>query len=320
LLTSRRIIVCLTTALALAIAAPAAALGAAKPAVTTGGVAKLTPSTVSLLGKVNPSSAATTYLFQYGTTKLYGAQTAPVAAGGGASAINVVADVVGLAPATTYHYRVVAQNRLGTTRGADRSFKTKPQPLGLSLAATPNPVVLGKPVVLAGVLSGTGNASRQVVLQSNPFPYTQGFVNTTNIQLTNATGAFSFPLLSVPLNTQYRVLIPTKPEIVSPIVTLGVAVKVGTSTSSTRVRSGGRVHFSGTIRPAREGARVSIQKRIGSGWVPVAHTLTRRAGSTFSRYGKSIRVVRAGRYRVYVSNLDGNFVSSAGRTVSIGTR
>ncbi len=86
------------------------------------------------------------------------------------------------------------------------------------------------------MLSGTGNAGRQVVLQSNPFPYTQGFANTTNVQLTNPTGAFSFPLLSVPLNTQYRVLIPTKPEIVSPIVTLGVAVKVATSTSATRVQ------------------------------------------------------------------------------------
>jgi len=319
-LTSRRIIVCLSTALALAIAAPAVALGAAKPAVTTGGVAKLTPSTVSLLGKVNPSSADTAYFFQYGTTKLYGAQTAPVAAGGGATTLNVVADVGALAPATTYHYRLVAQNRLGITRGADRTFKTRNQPLGLSLAATPNPVVLGKPVVLAGVLSGTGNASRQVVLQSNPFPYTQGFANTTNVQLTNATGGFSFPLLSVPLNTQYRVLIPTKPEIVSPIVTLGVAVKVATSTSSTRVSRGRRVHFSGTIRPAREGARVSIQKRIGSSWVPVVRTLTRRAGSTFSRYSKSVRVLRGGRYRVYVSNLDGNFVSSAGRTVTIRTR
>ena len=51
--------------------------------------------------------------------------------------------------------------------------------------------------MLAGTLSGTGNASRQVVLQSNPFPYIQGFVATTNVQLTNAQGAFSFPLLSV---------------------------------------------------------------------------------------------------------------------------
>ncbi|HEY1540357.1 MAG TPA: hypothetical protein VGF63_13220, partial [Solirubrobacteraceae bacterium] len=223
--TTRRAKLWITAAFALSLAVPATALGAgAKPAVTTGSVAQVTPSTASLLGKVDPSGDATTYLFQYGTTSLYGATTAPVAAGAGTKAVSVIGTVVALAPATTYHYRLVAANGHGQVRGADRTFKTKAQPLGLTLAATPNPVGLGKPTVLAGTLSGTGNAGRQVVLQSNPFPYTQGFQTTSNVQLTSPTGVFEFPLLSVPTNTQYRVLIPTKPEIVSPIVTLGVAV------------------------------------------------------------------------------------------------
>ena len=191
--TSRRVKVLIAMVLALSLAAPTIALGAAtKPAATTGGVAKLTPSTVSLLGKVNPSGAATTYFFQYGPTALYGAATTPVAAGAGTATLNVVADVGGLAPATTYHYRLVARNARGMTLGARRTFKTRNQPLGLTLAATPNPVPFGKPTVLSGVLSGTGNAGRQVVLQANPFPYTQGFANTANPQVIGATGAFAF--------------------------------------------------------------------------------------------------------------------------------
>jgi hypothetical protein len=319
----RRISTTIAAVLALSLAVPALAQAAStKPTVTTGGVAKLTPSTVSLLAKVDPNGAATTYLFQYGTSTLYGAMTAPLPAGGGAKVVNVVADVAALAPATTYHYRVVATNSHGTVKGADRTFKTKPQPLGLSLAATPNPVGVGKPTVLAGTLSGTGNAGRQVVLQSNPFPYTQGFQPTSNIQLTGAQGEFAFPLLSVALNTQYRVLIPTKPEIVSPIVTVGVAVKVGTSVSATRVRKGSRVRFSGTIRPAREGARVAFQRLSSTGrsWVTVAGTITHRASTSFSRYSKHVRITRGGSYRVYVENLDGNLVSSSGRTVKIHTR
>jgi hypothetical protein len=304
--------------LALAVAVPAYA-ASTKPTVTTGGIAKLTPSTVSLLGKVTPNGAATTYLFQYGPTELYGAATAPVAVGAGTSAVNVVADVAGLAPATTYHYRLVASNRNGITRGADRTFKTRAQPLGLTLAATPNPVPLGKPTVLGGMLTGTNNANRQVVLQSNPFPYTQGFIATTNVQLTDAQGAFSFPLLSVLLNTQYRVLIPTKPEVVSPIVTVGVAVKISTLVSATRVRRNRRVRFFGTVRPARAGTRIAVQKLRGSRWVTVGGTTTRGSGQT-TRYAKRIRVRSGGRYRVFASSADGNFVSSSGRVVRIRTR
>jgi hypothetical protein len=315
--TSRRIQTLATVAFALTLALPAVAVGAGKAAVSTGGVAKLTQSSVSLLGKVNPSGASTTYFFQYGTTVLYGAQTAPAAAGGGTKAINVVADVGGLAPATRYHYRLVAQNRFGITRGGDRTFKTKPQPLGLTLAAIPNPVPVGKPTVLAGILTGTGNASRQVVLQSNPFPYVQGFVNTTNIQLTGPQGQFAFTLLAVPLNTQYRVLIPTKPEIASPIVSVGVAVKVGTSVTDTRVRRGQRVRFTGTIKPGKGGERIAIQKLKPKGWVTVAGATAHRSSSTSSRYTKRIRVTRGGSYRVFVASLDGSYVNSTGRTVRI---
>jgi hypothetical protein len=298
-------------------ALPAVALGASKATVSTGGVAKLTPSTVSLLGKVNPNGAATTYFFQYGPTVLYGAQTAPAGAGAGTKAVNVVADVAALAPATKYHYRLVASNSFGITRGADRTFKTKPQPLGLTLGATPSPVPFGMPAVLAGSLTGTGNAGRQVVLQSNPFPYTAGFANTTNVQLTGPAGQFAFTLISVPLNTQYRVLIPTKPDVASPIVSLGVSVKVGTSVTDTHVRRGQRVRFSGTIKPGKGGERLAIQKLKPSGWVTLAGTTSHRSSSTSSRYTKRVRISRGGSYRVFVASLDGSYVSSTGRIVKI---
>lgn len=319
--TSRRMKAWIAIGLALSLSIPAVALGAAtKPTVTTGGVAKVTPSTASLLGKVNPNGAAATYLFQYGPTTLYGGLTAVTAAGRGTSVVNVVADVAGLAPATTYHYRLVATNSKGTTRGADRTFKTKPQPLGLTLTGTPNPVPVGKPTVLGGMLTGTGNASRQVVLQSNPFPYTQGFVNTTNVQLTGTQGEFAFPLLSVALNTQFRVLIPTKPDIVSPIVFVGVAPKVSTSVTATRVRRGQRVRFSGLIRPGRGGARYALQKLKGTRWVTVAGGTTQRASSTAARYTKRIRVISGGSYRVFSESSDGRFSSTSGRTVRIRLR
>ncbi len=310
------------TVLALSLALPALAQGAATtPGVTTGGIANATPATVTLLGKVDPNGAATTFVFRYGTTTLYGGETAAVSAGGGTAPINVIANLAGLAPATTYHYRLIAHNRSGTTNGADRTFKTPRQPLGLTLAAIPNPVPFGAGTTLIGNLSGTGNGGRQVVLQQNPFPYTAGFLNVGNPQLTAADGNFAFPLLTVPVNTQYRVVIPTRPEIASPLVGVSVAVRVSTSVSATRVRTGRLVRFFGTVRPARVGAQIAVQKlNSKKNWVTVAGTITHRLSATSARYSKRVRIRRGGTYRVFVSIVDGNYVSSAGRSVKITRR
>src|SRR3954454_15051684 len=99
----------LMTVLVLSRAVPGLALGASsKPTVSTGAVANVTPQSVTLLGKIRPNAAATTYLFQYGPTTLYGSATPIAAAGNGTSAVNITADVSGLAPSTTYHYRLIA--------------------------------------------------------------------------------------------------------------------------------------------------------------------------------------------------------------------
>ena len=310
----------LAAGMALALIAPAGALAAAKPGVTTGAAASVGQQTVTLTGSVDPNERATNYFFQYGTTTAYGALTPQTAAGAGNAAKAVAAAVNALAPATTYHYRLVARNALGTTRGADRTFRTRRQPLGVSLAATPNPVPFGAPTVLGGTLSGTGNANRQVVLQGNPFPYTQGFANVTNAQVTNAQGGFAFPLLSVPLNTQYRVVMPQNTAIVSPIVSVGVGVLVSTSISTSKLRRGSRVRFSGTIRPARDGAQIAFQKLSRGRWVTIGGTITRHGGKSFSRYSRRVKINRGGTFRVFAGIADGNYVSATGRERRISTR
>jgi hypothetical protein len=296
---------------------PATAAAAERPVVSTGGPSNVGQSTVVLSGSVNPRLAATTYFFQYGTTRLYGSNTVAASAGAGRRAVRVSAAVGGLAPATTYHFRLVAQNAKGARFGGDRTFRTRRQPLGLTLAALPNPIRTGRSTVLGGTLFGTGNAGRQVVLQANPFPYTQGFVTVTNAQLTNAQGGFAFPVLGVTLNTQYRVLMPRRPEIVSPVVALGTTVRV---TTRVRVRRGsrrGRLRFRGRLSPAVDGEQILIQKRRRNGqWRTIARTFARDNGARSSRYVKRVRQRRGGRYRV-VANVDGEHVPSVGRTVRV---
>jgi hypothetical protein len=286
---------------------------AAKAGASTGAAANVTYSSVRLNGAVDPNSTPTTYYFQYGTTIALGAQTVSTSAGQGKKAVHVSTDVGALEPAKRYFYRIVAQNRSGTTLGKRRSFTTHKQPLGVSLAASPNPIRPGAGTALSGTLTGTGNAGRKGVLQSNPWPYTQGFQNASNEQLTNAQGGFSFAVLSVPFNTQYRVLLPDRPQIVSPIVTAGVKFYVKTRVSRHRVRRRGLVRFSGSVRPARQGAQIAFQKQSGSTWVTIGGTIVKSGG----KYAKRVRIRRSGTYRVWTGVVNAEYTSNHGPKVRI---
>jgi hypothetical protein len=304
---------------AVAMTTPAIA-SAAAPLVTTGGAAQVTISGATLTGTVNPRGMATSYYFQYGTTTAYGSRTPSTAAGKGTAATAAAAQIGGLGSNTKYHYRLVAHNNDGTRAGNDRTVTTPRQPLGLALTAAPNPVVFGGLTTLSGTLSGTGNAGRPVQLQQNPFPFTSGFANVANAQLTDAQGGFSFVLLSVPLTTQYRVLVADRASVVSPVVTVSVQVLVRTSVTHRHVRRGAKVRFSGTVRPAVPNAPMAIQKLGPSGrWVTLTGSITRPGGSGYAVYGKTLRVKRGGRYRVYVGATGGTFTPNVGRTIVIHT-
>jgi hypothetical protein len=303
----------------LAMFAPGVA-SAATPLVTTGGAAQVTITTATLTGTVNPRGLTTSYFFQYGTTTAYGTRTPSTSAGKGGAGVAAAAQVTGLAPNTRYHYRLLAHNSDGTVAGNDRTLTTPRQPLGLALSAAPNPVVFGGLTTLSGTLSGTSNSGRPVQLQQNPFPFTSGFANAANAQLTDATGAFSFTVLSVPLTTQYRVLVADRPTVVSPIVTVSVQVLVRTSVTDRRVRRGARVRFSGTVRPAVPNVPLAIQKQGRSGrWVTLDGSITRPGGNGYAVYGKSLRIRRGGRFRVYVGASGGTFTPNVGRTIRIST-
>jgi hypothetical protein len=287
---------------------PAGAQAATKPAATTGAAANISQTTATLTGTVNPHGAATTYFFQIGTTSLYGATTPATPAGRGTTAKRVTASVTTLAPFTRYHYRLVARNAKGLTKGRDRKFRTLRQPLGVSLAASPNPVKFGRPVTLAGVLSGTNNGNREIVLQINAFPYTHPFSQVGNPLLTLSNGAFSFTLSSLGYNSQFRVQMPNRPGVISPLVAVGVSPLV-----TVHVRRLNRaLRFSGSVRPGLIGV-VVIQKRRRGHWANIARTAPRGSGAR-ATYKRRVRQTRGGRYRVVVVT-SGKFSPGVSRSV-----
>jgi hypothetical protein len=85
----------------------------------------VTPTGATLGAEVNPGNGQTVYLFEYGTSASYGSAT-PIgeAIEAGEETHPIAADVSGLTPATTYHYRAVALNFGGTSYGPDRTFTT----------------------------------------------------------------------------------------------------------------------------------------------------------------------------------------------------
>ena len=98
----------------------------AKPTVTTG-TASTEASAASLSAEVNANEVDALVSFEYGTdASLATAQTiavTDVVTGATAKAVSV--SVTPLSPGTTYHYRVVATNAVGTSKGEIKSFTTK---------------------------------------------------------------------------------------------------------------------------------------------------------------------------------------------------
>jgi hypothetical protein len=101
-----------------------------RPDVSGTSSSDVTASGALLKATVHPSGNSNTALFEYGVTTAYGSQTQAIAVDSQGSAQPVSAPVSGLQPSTTYHFRAVATNDKGTTRGPDKTFTTLAAPPG----------------------------------------------------------------------------------------------------------------------------------------------------------------------------------------------
>jgi hypothetical protein len=300
-------------AIAACMSAPATA-SAAAPTVGTGRSSSVTYSSAIVFGTVNPHAQPTTYVFQYGTTHSYGAQTPLAPAGSGDSSITVSQTLTGLQPLSTYHYRILATSPAGATAGGDRTFATGPVPLSLAIAGVPNPVVFGSPFLVEGTLSGTGAANHEVALQANPFPYLAGFQTVGNPELTNASGGFSFPYLGLLENAQLRVVTIGKPEVSSPVLVEGVAVHVVLHARATGRRGFARLY--GTVAPAEVGALVGFQLLTPGRSINTGGTVVKAGTSSVSTFSRVVRV-RRGLYKALVKISDGAHASAYSAPVLI---
>jgi DNA-binding beta-propeller fold protein YncE len=106
-----------------------------KPRISGLALSNLGSDFADLSAQLNPEGLPTEYLFEYGTTPGYGHTfpATPGQAAAGFEAITVGAHLTGLAPSTTYHFRLVATNTKGTAETLDQTFTTFPVGGPLSL-------------------------------------------------------------------------------------------------------------------------------------------------------------------------------------------
>ena len=196
-------------------------------------------------------------------------------------------------------FAVVAAAALSLAAAAPAAAAPAPRPSthSLSIAAAPNPVLLGSPVTIRGNLAGPDNVGERIALRHDPWPF-QGYSNLTSV-LTGPAGAYSFTGLRPRLNTLYRT---RAGQVNSPQVLVTVRPVLSLRVSDSTPARGQVVTFSGVTTPSHNGRLVLIQ-RLGADGVwrtSLRATLVYRSAGT-SKYSVTRRIFADGRYRAKLS-------------------
>jgi hypothetical protein len=273
------------------------------------------PNSATATASVNPNGSATTYRIEYGTSTRYGNETTPAQIPGGSTA-TISVELDDLRPYTRYHWRTVATNAAGTTRGADRSFRTARLPTAVSLGLSRRTVPWGGDVRLGGRVSGAGVAGMTVELQQQR-PQDSGFVEAGTARTGN-DGGYLFTIPKLWTTTRYRVVTRTQVVVTSPEVTARSRVRAGIRARHF-ARKRARLH--GTVMPGVTGT-VELQLRGPSGWDGVRTATLTPATETVSRYAFVVRRLKrvARRFRVVARPEPGAYVRGWSRSVVVKAR
>ena len=173
-----------------------------------------------------------------------------------------------------------------------------PKARTVTLKGSADTVTFSTPLTLTGSVQGE-KAGVAVALERRPST-SPAFV-AAGTAVTDVRGDFSFTERPQ-ANTVYRVTAAITPPATSAEVAAAVAPLVGLRVGDSTPRSGRRVSFRGTVRPAHDGRRVAIQRKRADGtWRTVATPPLLDAGSAYSRYSRRVRISRSGTYRTVIA-------------------
>jgi hypothetical protein len=175
-----------------------------EPIATTEEAALVGETEATLKGTVNPQNKLTSYFFNYGLSIGYDKKTSPQSAEG-TSDVAASALLRELAPGTTYHYQLVAENSAGVVHGDDQTFTTVGPPIattgiagalsetGATLKGTVNPD--GRPTEYFFEW-GTGTAYGQVSASVQAGQDHSGHVASTTLASLSPATLYHFRLVA----------------------------------------------------------------------------------------------------------------------------
>ena len=300
------------------------------PLVVTGGVSHVRSTSAELDGAVSPHGLATTYYFVYGPTPALGSQTAPQTLP--ASEERVKVGQTASPFAAGYYYRLIAYNAAGYSLRAAQTRKYEHgATLKFDVAKTLAPIVYRHGFELTGRLVGADAAHVSVALQESPYPFLSAFADVGATLTTGPEGEFTFRVASMSQSAKFRVAALLPRPVYSAILTLNVTPRVVLRVRKSATK--GLVRLYGTIAPAQNGARVSIQlsqpARPGatertsertSKYVTAFTTVARKATQSVSRFSIIVSVKHAGHYRAYVQLSRAPLSSGASNVVTLAAR
>ena len=94
------------------------------PLVFTGAASRVTATSAKVEGRLNPMGLPMHFYFEYGPDANYGSRSPETYGGLQDTPRTSLATLTGLNPDTTYHYRLVVANEVGTTYGNDAFLRT----------------------------------------------------------------------------------------------------------------------------------------------------------------------------------------------------
>jgi hypothetical protein len=277
-------VVVLAGALVLSSGVASAGAGTLAPVATTAQASSVTPAAATVTGSVNPKGTATNWYFQYGpsTNAAYGNQTASRSAGAGTGTHAVAASLTGLAPSTSYHFRIVASSSAGTTYGGDGTFNTTAIPAVVTIAAshvtsnsaslnaTVNPEGLStKWYFEYGLTAAYGTKTHAATIPAGP-----NFVSVTQaVANLNAVGSYHYRIVAVnSAGTAYGNGL---------LVVTGAPITLNASPAI--MGYGGFVSLSGTLSSGAVGTQVTIEsERFDATTFTGLATTTTASGGTWS--------------------------------------
>ena len=257
------------------------------PAVAGDNPSPLGTTTATLRGTVTPNGLSTTWWFEYGTSTAYGSKSTTGSAGSGASARAVSAAIKSLKPATTYHFRLVAQNSSGRTNGDDRTFTT----VGAPAAQTGAAQAIGTDVAqVTGQLDTRGRSTTWWFEYGTTSKY--GKKTATKSAGSKAgTQSVAVSLTGLSAATTYHFRLVAKSDggtTAGPdatFTTTGVTLTV----TARQVVYGGRIRLSGTVPNGQAGEQVVIfSQAFGRGSFRSVATVLTGAGGTWSYLARPV--------------------------------